>query len=126
MMLGVVETLASAYAGEGFHDLVAFSVLLVFLLFRPQGIAGNQRLSALGGGAAAALAMPSTSLLSSASSQRASNAAIELPSWGFLALAVVLSLSPVLTQGGYLLQAVVYAMIFALLIASVSLVAGVW
>lgn len=124
MMLGVVETLASAYVGEGFRDLVAFSVLLLFLLFRPQGLLGDQRLSALGGGAAAAGAMPSTSLLSSASSQRASNAAIELPSWGFLALAVVLSVLPVLTQSGYLLQAVVYAMIFALLVASVSLVSG--
>lgn len=124
MLLGVVETLASAYLGEGFRDLAAFSLLLVFLLFRPQGLLGDRRLDALGGASGASGPMPSTSLLASASSQRASHPIWEIPPWGFLVCGAVLSLLPLVTQNGYFLQAVVYAMIFAMLSASVSLVSG--
>lgn len=124
LMLGIVETLASAYIGEGYRDLVAYSLLLVFLLFRPQGLLGDSRLSALGGSSGASGSMPSTSLLASASSQRAAHRVIEMPAWGFLVVGAVLAVLPLLTQSGYLLQAVVYAMIFAMLSASVSLVSG--
>lgn len=124
MLLGVVETLASAYVGEGFRDLVAFSLLLVFLLFRPQGLLGDRRLDALGGAGGASGPMPSTSLLASASSQRAAHRIWDLPPWGFLLAGAVLAVLPFVTQNAYLLQAVVYAMIFAMLSASVSLVSG--
>lgn len=124
LSLGIVETLASAYVGEGYRDLVAFSLLLVFLLFRPQGLLGDSRLSALGGSGAASGSMPSTSLLASPSSQRAAHRIIEMPAWGFLAAGLALAALPLLTQSSYVLQAVVYAMIFAMLSASVSLVSG--
>jgi len=124
LSLGIVETLASAYIGEGYRDLVAFSLLLVFLLFRPQGLLGDSRLSALGGLGAASGSMPSTSLLASASSQRAAHRVWDIPPWGFLLAGAVLALLPLLTQSSYVLQAVTYAMIFALLAASVSLVSG--
>ncbi|MDX3894356.1 ABC transporter permease [Pusillimonas sp.] len=124
LSLGIVETLASAYVGEGYRDLVAFSLLLVFLLFRPQGLLGDSRLSALGGSGAASGSMPSTSLLASASSQRAAHRVIEMPAWGFLAAGLLLAALPLITQSSYVLQAVVYGMIFAMLSASVSLISG--
>jgi branched-chain amino acid transport system permease protein len=124
MLLGVVETLASAYIGEGYRDLTAFSLLLVFLLFRPQGLLGDRRLDALGGASAAGGSMPSTSLLASASSQRSAHRVWEMPPWGFLLCGAVLALLPFLTHSGYVLQAVVYGMIFAMLSSSVSLVSG--
>lgn len=124
LMLGIVETLASAYIGEGFRDLVAFSLLLVFLVFRPQGLLGDRRLDALGGSGGASGAMPTTSVLASSSSQRGAIRVIDMPAWGFLAAGAVLALMPFLTQNDYLLQAVVYGMVFALLVASVTLVSG--
>ena len=124
MLLGIVETLASAYIGEGYRDLIAFSLLLVFLLFRPQGLLGDGRLTALGGSSAASGSMPTTSLLASASSQRAAHRVIELPSWGFLIIGFGLLLLPLLISSTYLLQAVLYGMIFALLAASVTLISG--
>ncbi|GAA4338300.1 ABC transporter permease [Pigmentiphaga soli] len=124
LLLGVVETLASAYVGEGFRDLVAFTLVLVFLVFRPQGLLGDRRLDALGGASGAAGAMPSTSVLASASSQRGAVRALELPPWGFLAAGAALALLPLISHSAYLLQAVAYAMIFALLAASVTLVSG--
>jgi len=124
LMLGVTETLASAYIGEGFRDLAAFSLLLVFLLFRPQGLLGDKRLEALGGSGAAAGAMPGTSLLASSSSQRAAYRVRDLPPWAFLVLGAVLGLVPLFVHSSYVLQAVVYGIIFALLAASVTLVSG--
>lgn len=124
LLLGIVETLASAYVGEGYRDLVAYTLVLVFLVFRPQGLLGDRRLDALGGAGGAGGAMPTTSLLASSSSQRAAVRAWELPPWGFLAAGAALALLPWLTQSAYLLQAVGYAVIFALLVASVTLVSG--
>lgn len=124
LLLGVVETLASAYVGEGYRDLVAYSLVLVFLVFRPQGLLGDRRLNALGGAGAAGGAMPSTSVLASSSSQRGVVRAWELPPWGFLAAGALLCLLPLLTDSAYLLQGVAYAVIFALLVASVTLVSG--
>ncbi|WZB75798.1 ABC transporter permease [Achromobacter insuavis] len=124
LLLGVVETLASAYIGEGYRDLVAYTLVLVFLVFRPQGLLGDRRLDALGGAGGAGGAMPSTSVLASSSSQRKAVKAIEMPPWGFLAAGAILALLPLATQSGYVLQAFAYAMIFALLVASVTLVSG--
>ncbi|MDE1190892.1 MAG: ABC transporter permease [Arachidicoccus sp.] len=124
LLLGIVETLASAYIGEGYRDLVAYTLVLVFLVFRPQGLLGDRRLDALGGLGGAGGAMPSTSVLSSSSSQRKATRVLELPPWGFLAVGLALALLPVATQNAYVLQAVAYAIIFALLVASVTLVSG--
>lgn len=124
LLLGIVETLASAYVGEGYRDLVAFSLVLLFLVFRPQGLLGDKRLDALGGSGGASGAMPTTSLLASSSSQRGTHKVWELPAWGFLVAGGVLALLPLVVHSGYLLQAVIYGMIFTLLAASVTLVSG--
>lgn len=124
LLLGIVETLASAYVGEGYRDLVAFSLLLGFLLWRPHGLLGDRRLDALGGGGAAAGPMPGTSLLASASSQRQAHRVHDMPPWGFLLAGALLAPLPWLVPGHYVLQAVGYALVFALLAASATLVCG--
>jgi branched-chain amino acid transport system permease protein len=42
LALGVVETFGAAYISVPYKDAFAFLVLLVFLLFRPQGIFGEK------------------------------------------------------------------------------------
>jgi branched-chain amino acid transport system permease protein len=43
LVVGVAESLAAGYLSYGYRDPVAFSVLLVVLLLRPQGIFGVVR-----------------------------------------------------------------------------------
>lgn len=38
LLLGLVETLAAAYAGGEYRDIVAFVILVVFLVARPEGL----------------------------------------------------------------------------------------
>ena len=39
LMLGVLENLVAGYVASGYRDAVAFVVLLLVLLIRPQGLA---------------------------------------------------------------------------------------
>jgi branched-subunit amino acid ABC-type transport system permease component len=43
LIVGVTESLAAGYLSYGYRDPVAFSLLLLVLLIRPQGIFGNFR-----------------------------------------------------------------------------------
>jgi branched-chain amino acid transport system permease protein len=40
LLLGVVRSLASAYIGESWSDAIVFSILIVILIFRPNGLLG--------------------------------------------------------------------------------------
>ena len=42
LLLGVVEVLAVAYVGSSWRDLVAFGLLFVILVLRPQGLFGRR------------------------------------------------------------------------------------
>jgi branched-chain amino acid transport system permease protein len=42
LALGVIETFGAAYISVPYKDAFAFIVLIVFLLFRPQGIFGEK------------------------------------------------------------------------------------
>ncbi len=44
LLLGVLESLASGYVGEGYRDMIAYSILLVVLMLRPQGLLGSRSL----------------------------------------------------------------------------------
>jgi len=41
VILGVAETLAAAYISSEYKDIVAFSLLVLILLFRPTGLLGK-------------------------------------------------------------------------------------
>ena len=40
VLLGLIETLASAYISSGLRDLISFSLLILILLVRPSGLMG--------------------------------------------------------------------------------------
>jgi branched-chain amino acid transport system permease protein len=42
IILGVVESLASAYISDAYRDAYGFAILILILLFRPQGIFGER------------------------------------------------------------------------------------
>ena len=41
LLLGVIESVAVTFINPAFKDVVAFSVLILVLLFRPEGIFGE-------------------------------------------------------------------------------------
>jgi len=45
-LLGVVENLGILYLPSGYKDGIAFALLFLFLIFRPQGILGMRKRSA--------------------------------------------------------------------------------
>ena len=62
LVLGVFESLAGGYIGSAYRDIVAFSLLLLVLVLRPQGLLGSRALQGLGGSRGAG-AIPTTSPL---------------------------------------------------------------
>lgn len=62
LLIGVFESLASAFFGSAYRDMVAFALLLIVLVFRPQGLLGSKALTGLGGSRGAG-AIPTTSPL---------------------------------------------------------------
>lgn len=128
MLLGVFESLASGYAGAQYRDLVAFTLLMLLLIWRPQGLLGQRRLAGLGGEQAAAGAVPSTSLLGEGAwkkqSGRFSSRELHLPIRSLLMLLAVAGLLPVLPVGPYVMQVALTGIIFAMLAAGLTVVAG--
>lgn len=62
LLIGVSESIAGAYVGTAYRDIVAFGLLLVVLVLRPQGLLGSKALYGLGGMRGAG-AIPTTSPL---------------------------------------------------------------
>ena len=62
LLIGIFESLAGGYIGSAYRDMVAFGLLLVVLVFRPQGLLGSKALSGVGGSRGAG-AIPTTSPL---------------------------------------------------------------
>jgi branched-chain amino acid transport system permease protein len=62
LLIGVFEALAGGYLGAAWRDLVAFALLLIVLVVRPQGLLGSKALLGLGGSRGAG-AIPTTSPL---------------------------------------------------------------
>lgn len=42
LMVGLIEILGAAYLSSNYKDLLAFGIMIVFLLLRPQGIFGER------------------------------------------------------------------------------------
>lgn len=66
LLIGVAEAIAGGYLGSAWRDLVAFALLLVVLIVRPQGLLGSKALTGLGGSRGAG-AIPTTSPLADSS-----------------------------------------------------------
>src|SRR5699024_233839 len=66
LLIGVAEALADGYIGSAYGDIVAFVLLLLVLVLRPQGLLGSKALEGLGG-ARGAGAIPTTSTLADSS-----------------------------------------------------------
>lgn len=66
LLIGVFEALAGGYIGSEYRDIVAFVLLLIVLVFRPQGLLGSKALQGLGGSRGAG-AIPTTSPLADSS-----------------------------------------------------------
>ena len=41
-LLGIIENLGVQFVGSGYRDFIAYSILILFLLFRPSGILGKK------------------------------------------------------------------------------------
>ena len=126
ILLGIFESLASGYVGEGWRDVIAFSVLLLVLIVRPHGLFGNKSLDALGGASGATGGIPTTSVVASmaGATGRTKQRVIEAPLLVLLAVIALFALLPVLGGSNYLLQIGTQAAIYAVLAVSLTLLTG--
>ena len=126
ILLGIFESLASGYVGEGWRDVIAFSVLLLVLIVRPHGLFGNKSLDALGGASGASGGIPTTSVVASmaGSTGRTKQRLIDLPLPVLLAVIALFALLPMLSGSNYVLQVGVQAAIYAMLAVSLTLLTG--
>lgn len=126
LLLGIMESLASGYVGEGYRDLIAYSVLLLVLAVKPQGLLGSRSLDALGGGSGASGGIPTTSILAamSGSTSRSKTRTVSLPLPVLLAIIALFAFLPVFGASGYLLQIGVQSSIYAVLAISLTILAG--
>lgn len=126
ILLGIFESLASGYVGEGWRDVIAFSVLLLVLIVRPHGLFGNKSLDALGGASGASGGIPTTSVVASmaGSTERTKQRIVDAPLPVLLGIIALFALLPVLSSSNYLLQIGVQAAIYAMLAVSLTLLTG--
>ncbi|MCO5157772.1 MAG: ABC transporter permease [Aquamicrobium sp.] len=126
ILLGIFESLASGYVGEGWRDVIAFSVLLLVLIVRPHGLFGNKSLDALGGASGASGGIPTTSVVASmaGSTGRTKQRVVDLPLPVLLAVIALFALLPMLSGSNYVLQVGVQAAIYAMLAVSLTLLTG--
>lgn len=45
LCIGVIETIAAGYISSGYRDAIAFTVLIIVLLFRPSGLFGKRQVN---------------------------------------------------------------------------------
>lgn len=126
ILLGIFESLASGYVGEGWRDVIAFSVLLLVLIVRPHGLFGNKSLDALGGASGASGGIPTTSVVASmaGSTGRTKQRLIDVPLPVLLGVIALFALLPLLSGSNYLMQVGVQAAIYAMLAVSLTLLTG--
>lgn len=126
LLLGVLESLASGYIGEGWRDMAAYTVLLLVVVFRPHGLLGRGRLDALGGAGGASGGIPTTSIIASlaGATARTRTRILEAPTPVLLLAIAAAGLLPFLGASGYVLQVATTCAIFAMLAASLTLLSG--
>lgn len=45
LAIGVIETIAAGYISTGYRDAIAFTVLIIVLLFKPNGLFGRKQIN---------------------------------------------------------------------------------
>jgi branched-chain amino acid transport system permease protein len=123
LLLGVFESLTSGYLGSIYRNLIAYTLLLLVLFFRPQGLFGSRGLEALGGAQAAGGAVPSTSLMSSPF-QTAESRPLTTPAWLAALLALAAASFPFWAPDTTWVHILGLAFIYAILAVSLTIVSG--
>jgi len=108
LLLGLIESYGIALFGTSYRNLFAFLMLIVILLFRPNGLFSR-------GGSLPPEPLTGTFI--------ARSRPVRVPRWLLSLLVGVAALAP-LTHSPYLLQTLSNALLYALLALSLTLVAG--
>ena len=109
LLLGLVESYGIALLGTTYRNLIAFVLLIAFLLFLPNGLFGGRLV---------AQSEPLTG------SFLAPSRALRVPRWVVAAVTVAAFALPLVHPGPYLLQTLTNAWLAALLALSLTLVSG--
>jgi branched-chain amino acid transport system permease protein len=129
VLIGVFESLASGYVGEGYRDIIAYSILLLVLAVRPQGLFGSRSVDALGGaagGSGASGGIPTTSIVAAlpGATSRSRTLVFDAPLPVLLAVIALFALLPLTSASNYVLQVGVQSAIYAVLAISLTLLTG--
>jgi branched-chain amino acid transport system permease protein len=109
LLLGLVESYGVAVFGTSYRNLFAFLLLIVVLVFRPNGLFASAK---------QAPPEPLTGTFIAPSRP------VRIPRWALLVAFAVFALLPALPVSSYVLQTLINAWLFAMLALSLTLVAG--
>lgn len=123
-VLGVLESLASGYVGQGLRDVVAYGFVLLVLTIRPEGLLGSTQLQALGGVGGASGLLPGTSLLSTPSGASITSSRRLNPRPLVLLAVLALALLLPFVASAYVLQVATLAAVYAIVAIGLTIVSG--
>ena len=109
LLLGLVESYGVAVFGTSYRNLFAFLLLIVVLVFRPNGLFASAK---------QAPPEPLTGTFIAPSRP------VHIPRWALLVAFAAFALLPLLPVSSYVLQTLINAWLFAMLALSLTLVAG--
>lgn len=109
LLLGLTESYGIAALGTSYRNLFAFVVLILVLVWKPNGIFARGR------------ALPSEPLTGTFI---APSAPVRIPTWLIVALAAIALALPLVLHNAYVLQTLGIGWLFAVLAISLTLVAG--
>ncbi len=109
ILLGLIESYGVALFGASYRNLFSYAMLVLVLVFLPQGLFGARR------------ATPPEPLTGTFVP---SGGRVTIPRWAMAAAALIAALVPLISENPYLLQTLSSAYLFALLAISVTLITG--
>jgi branched-chain amino acid transport system permease protein len=109
LLLGLIESFGVAWFGADYRNLFAFTVLLLILIFRPEGLFTRRR------------SLPPEPMTGTFI---APSRPIAIPPWGIIAALVVAAALPFTGVSAYVLQVLANAWLYGLLALSLTLIAG--
>jgi branched-chain amino acid transport system permease protein len=109
LLLGLIESYGIALMGASYRNLFAFVILIIVMVWRPNGLFSSSR------------QLPPEPLTGTFV---APSRPLRIPRWAPPALAVLALLLPLVVQNNYLLQTLTNAWLYGMLALSLTLVAG--